>query len=1030
LTPPDNSYDQSFDYPWRYDQPKQKEEKDIKKLEELETWKNENISEDGLINIDKDISTIDDTALENILEDILYPSISEEGIVKLDLNRDQYERLEQYEEHEGGDEVRVYEGDGEDYTIKRLTPEEALKHNENTLDKLKPEDKDLWMSGGRNNYITVDEFDKRLNEVYQSEKWNNELTKNSFDPDFDITSMEEIAEVNPNLANRVKDEYSKMQNRKFLDGEGGVEQSGFKDFKLIGVKWKGPTTSKQEIQIPEIDYTMPIPYQTPDGSIDFTYDYKYKDAEIETFIGGEDQLVLARDNEYGEVEVKYTPVPLIESAMDPYSDGFIIDANASEKRAKNAPTTFEYNLMFEANAQTYIDELFQPDLDLLLVPSKNDPNIKVVANIEEMEEGEAYHFFNTAVDNLKARYLNGEITVKQIVESLNSSEFSSYGFFYDPIDQRVYADVSYDIDGVPQTAEVWQNLYTGDILNTDGKPADFIQLEDWYGYMPDGIKEDEQGALYVFQEYDTEEGYKRAKSSSQGFDFIFEWFKKNQETLGDRKEAGKDSGREDFNNTAVGRYQDAINRAAYFKQRYDQLLVEVENDPVKDELSDNINKTSNTKLQMDNVLNEMANNFQSYKTETKRLKQQFAELEKNPKTKEKGSKARKEYVKLGEEINNRIDNNSVLKNKYNQVLNTYNNTPLNSYSVQYFDSKGNQIYKDNPFFNVPPSDPAGIQQTVLTSPDNSISFTYPKDETTDGGLPLIIREGMGYTDDYSQMRNTLPMSGLQVENKVDQINLHDEMSELADKIDYTKNMLTKTVQSLNSAQKAAELEMKEMYDAIGDKGQTWAQDIAFVFNRIVANAAKIIPGIASLGLELTKLQHMLVQAVAEGVGADEIANLEGQIIEVTQLVISGMNAAVDKFIEDELTIKPGGIAQSYDLQDWDTTGYQVLGLVTDVVFDIAVTVATSGASKASTAGRLVNWVDNPSRLKWLGRKNAQIIDAYKTGKISKRQAVTLSAVENTPISILTRLHVDSVVSLDESIKALEVHGQNRYRSFR
>ena len=1016
-----NPYTQSSDYPWRYVQPAKKEQKDNKKLEEIKNWAEENVSEDGLINIEKDTSTIDDPALRNILDDIFDPSVDQEGVVKLDLNRDQYERLEQYEKHETGDEVRVYEGDGEDYTTKTLTLDEATEHNLNTLDKLKPEDKELWMSGGRNSYIPIDEFNKRLNEVYQGEKWNKELSKNSFDPDFDITSMDEIAEVNPNLANRVSSEWDKMQNKKRSVynpdlRKSEVKGSGFEDFKLIGIKWKGPETSKQDILIPEIDYSMPIPFQTKDGDIDFEYDYKFKESQIETFIGGEDQLVLARETPYGEIEVKYTPVPLMDSAIDPYDDGFIIDANADEKREKYAPTPYELNLIFEANAQTYIDELFQPDLDLLLVPSKSDPNVKIIADFEDMEPEDAYEFFNTAVDNLKNRFENGEITVREILESINSSEFASYGFFYDPIDKRLYADVAYDIDGVPRTADVWQNLYTGDVLNTDGKAADFIQFTDWYGYMPDGIKEDDDGGLRALQKYDTEDGYELALQKSESFAFIFPWLKKNQETIADRI---KEGGKADFNNTAVGKLQDILNRANYFKQRYDQLLEEVQNDPTTNSLSDNINKTSNTKLQMDNVLNEMASSFQSYKTETKKLKQQFAELEKDPKSKEKGSKTRRQYVKLGEEINNRIDNNNVIKDKYKQVLATYNSTPISLYSVQYLDADGNQIYKDNTSFNNPPANAAGIEQTVLTSPGNEISFTYPKDATTDGGLPLIIRERDNFLGDFSGSRGQLPMSGLQVENKVDQIGLHDEMSKLNDKIDFSKNMLTKTIQSLNSAQKAAEQEMENMTDAISEKGQTWAQDVAFVFNRILANGAKILPGLGSIGLEITKLQHMLTEAILEGVGADELAALEAQMVDLTQDAISAMNAAVDQFIEDELTIKPGGFAQSYDLQDWDTTGYQVLGLVTDVAFDIVVTVATAGASKASTVGRLVNWVDNPSRLKWLGRKNAQIMDAYKAGKINKRQAITLSAVENTPISILTRLHVDSVVSLDESIKELE-----------
>ena len=1011
-------YVQSYDYPWRYEQPIKKEEKDVKKLDEVKSWAEENVDENGLINTEKDTSTIEDPALKNILDDILDPSVEQEGIVKIDLNRDEYERLEQYEKHKAGDKVRVYEEDGEDYTTKILTQQEASTHNVNTLDELKPEDKDLWMSGGRKNAIPIDEFNKRLNEVYQGEKWNQELSKNSFDPDFDITSMDEIAETNPNLANRVSGEWEKMQNKKRSVynpdlRKSEVKGSGFEDFKLMGIKWKGPETSKQDILIPEIDYSMPIPFQTEDGKIDFKYDYKFKESQIETFIGGEDQLVLARETPYGEIEVKYTPVPLIESAIDPYDDGFIIDANADEKREKYAPTPYEYNLMFEANAQTYIDELFQPDLDLLLVPSESDPNIKIVADFKNMEPEKAYEFFNTAVDNLKNRFENGEITVKEILESINSSEFASYGFFYDPIDKRLYADVAYDIDGVPRTADVWQNLYTGDVLNTDGKAADFIQFTDWYGYMPEGVKEDDDGGLRALQEYNTESGY---EPSYVGWGFIFPWLKQNQETIADRI---KEGGKADFNNTAVGELQDILNRANYFKQRYDQLLEEIQNDPTTNSLSDNINKTSNTKLQMDNVLNEMASSFQSYKTETKKLKQQFAKLEKDPKSREKGSKTRKQYVKLGEEINNRIDNNNIIKDKYKQVLATYNSTPINLYSVQYLDADGNQIYKDNTSFNNPPANASGIEQTVLTSPGNEISFTYPKDATTDGGLPLIIREKDNFLGDSSGSRGQLPMSGLQVENKVDQISLHDEMSKLNDKIDFSKNMLTKTIQSLNSAQKAAEQEMKNMTDAISEKGQTWAQDVAFVFNRIVANGVKMLAGLPSLGLEITKLQHMLTQAILEGAGADELAALEGLLIEATQNTISAMNAAVDQFIEDELTVKPGGFAQSYDLQDWDTTGYQVLGLVTDVAFDIVVTVATSGASKASTIGRLVNWVDNPSRLKWLGRKNAQIMDAYKAGKINKRQAITLSAVENTPISILTRLHVDSVVSLDESIKELE-----------
>ena len=863
----------------------------------------------------------------------------------------------------------------------------------------------------------------------------------NFDPDFDMTDIEEIEEVNPELASRINEEVD-------------LSHPNLEGFKIIGVEWGRSFTEKRSLTITNKDWANPIPIvNTDDKSVAYDYPFTKEKVPMQVLIGGDDKIVIANeDGRILKIAVPFIDMELVNPDDDDAGIEVFDDTDLVE--LENAPTDYEMNLVFDADRIKFADELFQPNMSLVEEDASNNPNVQITRSPAEMDCEESREFFNSAIDSLgqrlydKARGAGDDdclkndkgicfddigksyITLQELMDGINTSEFASYGFFYDPIYNTLISGVDFDPKGVPMTDEEGMagDVYTGQYLNTDGEIADFLSLT----WKNENWKDDIRKPGSTYDRAIASKGTSASLIQNSGdsyshaggaIGFVLDWMKEHQQCYKERK------GFNNFDDTAVAKLQDGYDKAKFFKQRYQEEVAKILSSPVLKKLKDVSNKTANMKNSMDEALNTLAYDFQEHQTTTKELKKEFYELEKDPFALKEGTDAYNRYHELADVINSRVDQNSETRAKYNKVLEINQYTPISSFSVQFLDKNLKPIHTDIDVFGndgINYLNNVGkwndIDQTVLTSPGGEISYSFPKDEESDGGFPLIIREAHN-----KQMLDESPsMAAMMQENLSTQADLYLEKGALMDQSEYVKNLLTKTVQSLNSLEKAAEEQLKTTQEAIADADQTWAQNIAFVWNRLMANIIKIGPGIVSLMGEVGKLEHMLAEAIASGLGWEEIAALERAQIDAVQNAIITMDRSVEEFV-DYIAVKPGGYTDNYDLKDWSTTGYQVTGLITDVLFDVVVTIATAGANKASTAGRMVNWVKDPTRLRWLGRKNAAIIDAWKMGKINKRQLLRLSFVENTPITIMTRLHIDSVNETENLINQFNERCKERQK---
>jgi hypothetical protein len=1008
-----------------YDFRKKKFELQENKLEsnkvKIDNWIKEHTDEKGAVIIGQDVET-GDPALDKVVEDVL----DDLDVEKKWVDQKKYTEEEIFRNNELADTIELTEsqtdtGEVSAEEIQNRINEEYSKGIQHIEEVSKKKYQDQQNNMGRDEYTVSLSTSKLLQ---------------NFDPDFDMTDIEEIEEVNPELASKINEEVD-------------LTHPNLEGFKIIGVEWGRSYTEKRILNIANKDWANPIPIVNEDKSVTYDYPYVNERVPMQTLIGGDDKIVIA--NEDGRILKVAVPFIDMELLNPEDSDpGVEVESDLDLVKLENAPTDYEINLVFDADRITFADELFQPDMSLIEEDASNNANLQIVRSPAEMDCEESKEFFNSAIDSLgqrlydKARGAGDDeclkndkgicfddvgksyLTLQELMDGINTSEFASYGFFYDPIYNTLVSGVDFDPKGVPRTDEEGMagDVYTGQYLNTDGEIADYLSLT----WKNENWKDDVRKPGSTYDRAIASKGTSASLIQNSGdsyshaggaIGFVLDWMKEHQQCYKDRE------GFNNFDDTAVAKLQDGYDRAKFFKQRYQEEVAKILSSPVLKKLKDVSNKTANMKNSMDEALNTLAYDFQEHQTTTKELKKEFYELEKDPFALKEGTDAYNKYHELADVINSRVDQNAETRAKYNKILEINQYTPISSFSVQFLDKNLKPIYTDSDVFGSDDwtmIDANNIEQTVLTSPGGEISYSFPKDEESGGGFPLIVRE----TYAKQKQGENPSMAAMMQGNLGTQADLYLEKGALVDQSEYVKNLLTKTVQSLNNLELEAERQLKTTQKAISEADQTWAQNIAFVWNRLMANIIKIGPGLVSLMAEVGKLEHMLAEAIASGLGWEEIAALERAQIDAVQNAIITMDRSVEEFV-DYIAVKPGGYTDNYDLKDWSSTGYQVTGLITDVLFDVVVTIATAGANKASTAGRMVNWVKDPTRLRWLGRKNAAIIDAWKMGKINKRQLLKLSFVENTPITIMTRLHVDSVNETENLINQFNERCKERQK---
>jgi len=174
----------------------------------------------------------------------------------------------------------------------------------------------------------------------------------NFNPDFDMTDIEEIEEVNPQLASKINEEVD-------------LSHPNLEGFKIIGVEWGRSFTEKRDLTIANKDWANPIPIvNTDDKSVTYDYPFTKEKVPMQVLIGGDDKIVIANeDGRILKIAVPFIDMELVNPEDDDAGIEVFDDTDLVE--LENAPTDYEMNLVFDADRIKFADELFQPNMSLV-----------------------------------------------------------------------------------------------------------------------------------------------------------------------------------------------------------------------------------------------------------------------------------------------------------------------------------------------------------------------------------------------------------------------------------------------------------------------------------------------------------------------------------------------------------------------------------------------------------------------------------------------------------------------------------------
>jgi len=830
------------------------------------------------------------------------------------------------------------------------------------------EEKGLFATGGVDEFVKVEDFQNLMNDIALTNP------DTDIDPDYDIITLDEIEEYDPDLSSRIQESVPKVT----VDGS-----TVPKEAKLIGVQFTGEENIKENVMIPSYDYNVPI--FNEDGSQEWKLDFT--PTEFEYTISGQDKGVYATED--GRTFV----APLDFAEFTPSTDdGGSYDIITPELKEKYKATEFEKKTFMETSTTKYTDDIFDPDVELLI-----DPDTGNILSSDEIDCEKSKKIFKSAMDNMKGDLSN----LNTEAVDLNNSELRSYGFYV--ANDRLYANVAFDAVGLPMLEDVTANFYTGDILSKNGGLAPSIPLGIWKSEsVAVGV-----GGAYGSKE-PTEEDLKYLKPSKT-IPVDSPRFKSFSKTRENNIKNWMIKNAECYNSTSDKTPQqkllDTVEKVSELQQQAMDMRDQIANSDVFKNLTDITNKNRAINASMESLLGVKVKEINDDINYINSLKEDF---NKNP-TKE-----------LEEEINGRIDLVEISRKNYKQILTDYNNLSLSDYTITYQDKAGNDIFIDKSNWDSGIDmmmDGVDIETTILKSPNSELQIVFPKATRFDdsGGIPSIISEGAS-----SPTIRGMAMPDVAIENNVKKIDLHDQYKKEKEKLDYLNNLANLNLAQIPQLMEYAAEADEQILQALKDKDTTWAQAIAWGVNRVMGNVIKIIPGLGELVLLLNEAGTRVIASMIDAVDDDgnSVANALREYADAVHNLSDYIATETDKVIEGS-KFKPGGDLERFDLAEIDIENHfagKTVGLLIDITMDIIGTKGLSAAGRATKLAKGIDWATSPTNRRMVGETNNIIIDAYKTGKINKRALAQLVITENMPITIMARLVQDGVVETNELIE--------------
>ncbi len=643
-------------------------------------------------------------------------------------------------------------------------------------------------------------------------------TIGDFDPDTDMISIEELEEKDLDLANDISNIQLDLDDKYIEDNDGNITVGGAK---VIGIVPSESIETKQIVPIKTNDYNKVIP--GVDGEPP-RFAEELKEATFENIINQDAKIVAA----YPDGKVKILDIPT-------GSVNILPEIEVVAKKPETVDNIFKRELFFD-NVDLN-DEFYNPSEESFY-PTEEDYDRR--ENFDQYSDKS----FESAVDNLPCEDLMDFARMAGVEGTnntgFNNSRFKNKGFYFSAKEGRIYSNVSFDIAGRPNTMPVIANAYTGDIMNNNGEPANYINVFEVLPEVDNFL--DGLSPLVTLKH--------TIKAALKGLDMLL---KTDCDEVKKFLKENASPYNKDFDKKPEQRIEDLQKRANDISAEVKSLLGDIQNNNIKENFLDNTAKL------------EVINN--TFENEVFPKVADLVELRddiKDRKSKKKiSSKDREEINDLVEIYNGKVI-------EYKGLMNELTNKPLKELQSNFFNTKGSA-------------------STIVKGLNFSMHF--PESQLDPNAPALILQEN----------NQDLTISQIAEKNKDLQAKQALKLLEYNEKSKYADTLLNDIEVQLQEAFGDYLKELKDSLNNEEDGDATLAQKLAVLQNRVTSNLTRMIPGLANITLMLTESILRVLQGLApsdENYVADKLNELNIEISKATEDLIDSLKVKPGLDVED------------------------------------------------------------------------------------------------------------------------------------